>query len=536
MALEDTPIDATEITTWARAGRMFARGDFGGAVELIATDDAAPARPFPLRARKFLTRQGFDEAVQRAGADALQHASIHRLRDAAPDASAFRLTTFRQKLVCFALAVAAAFFAWHDWRALLVGVNALLTFYFLFAIGLRAALMTTALTMRPKPAPPALPDDALPTVTVLMPVFKEARGLAALADAIGGIDYPRDKLDLKLILEADDADTIAAARALPKSAGFSLVIVPSSTPKTKPKACNHALYLARGDLVVIYDAEDAPDPDQLRKAAAAFRVADEGLACVQARLNYYNRDENWLTRLFTLEYSLWFDSLLPAMERLRLPLPLGGTSNFFRTQTLIDVGGWDPYNVTEDADLGLRLARRGFRTEMIDSTTMEEANCRLDNWLRQRTRWMKGYVQTAFVHWRDPAQLIRVCGWRGLVSSQIFVAGTVVSALVNPLLWLAFFYWAATRDAEVARFFPSPLLEFNIFALLAGNAFFVYLAMAAPLRRGWPELSVAALLAPGYWLLASVAAYRALFQLIRRPFFWEKTEHGISAFARSGRP
>ncbi|MBY0423487.1 MAG: glycosyltransferase, partial [Parvularculaceae bacterium] len=333
-------------------------------------------------------------------------------------------------------------------------------------------------------------------------------------------------------LEAEDAETIAAAGRLGLASVWDLTIVPTAAPQTKPKACNYALAEARGELVVIYDAEDEPEPDQLRKAAAAFAASDPRLACVQARLAFYNARENWLTRLFALEYCLWFDTLLPGLQRLGLPIPLGGTSNIFRKDVLFAVGGWDPFNVTEDADLGLRLARRGWRTEVIDSTTFEEANCRLGNWIRQRSRWIKGYAQTWIVHSRNIGDFARVVGWKGLLTTQLFVGGTVVSAVAAPALRLVVILGAA--GAPIDRYLPEAMRAADVWALAAGNLVYAVLAVAAPFRRGWGGLAPAALLSPVYWLMTSAAGLKGLLQLATRPHFWEKTTHMISA-SRDGR-
>ncbi len=379
-------------------------------------------------------------------------------------------------------------------------------------------------------APVTLPMAALPAVTILVPLFREADALAGLAAALSRLDYPPEKLDIKLLFEERDGETIAEAHRLQLDRCFDFVIVPQGAPQTKPKACNYALPTARGDLLVIYDAEDEPEPAQLRLAAETFANASDDLACVQARLNFYNADENWLTRLFTLEYCLWFDHLLPALDRLGAPVPLGGTSNIFRTDALIEVGGWDPHNVTEDADLGLRLARRGYRTAVIDATTYEEANCRLPNWLRQRSRWMKGFMQTWLVHRRGGA----ASNWRAVLSIDLFVGGTVIAALVNPLLWVASAaQWTTGASAEV--FLPGPAGVIAAASLAAGNLALILLAAAAPLRRGLGRLSPYSLLMPIYWLMMSAAAYVALFQLVTRPHYWEKTEHGLSKGARERR-
>jgi cellulose synthase/poly-beta-1,6-N-acetylglucosamine synthase-like glycosyltransferase len=525
------------ITTYAETERMPWRRSTGCPEEELRSQEAHAndERGFPLRPAAYIPRRAFTQVLQERFANDLADAAANALARNAPEASAFRLLTIRQKAVLAVLVVAlASSFALAP-LATLVAINAVLTAYFLSAIFFRLYLTWVGFGAKPGPAAPPLREKDLPVITILLPAHNEASGLALLAQAMDAIDYPRDKLDIKLLLEGDDNETIAEARRLKLERTFDLVLIPPSEPRTKPKACNHGLYLARGDLIVIYDAEDAPEPDQLLKAAAAFAASDERLACVQAKLNFYDADESWLTRLFAIEYALWFDTLLTALEKLDIPIPLGGTSNFFRTRILREIGGWDPYNVTEDADLGLRLARHGYRTEILDSTTFEEANSELHNWVRQRSRWMKGYMQTWLVHMRKPSEFLRVAGWRALLATQLFVAGNFFSALVNPFLWFVFVFWLATRSEDVAAFFPGPLLALNLFALLFGNCFFVYVGVIAPLKRGWVELAPAALLAPIYWWITSIAAYKALWQLLTRPSFWEKTQHVLSRGAKRRR-
>lgn len=375
-----------------------------------------------------------------------------------------------------------------------------------------------------------LPDAALPRVTILAPLFREAHALPGLVQAIDRLDYPRSRIDVKLLLEACDDETLGEALRLGLDRRFDVLIVPPSHPQTKPKACNYGLACARGELIVIYDAEDEPERDQLRIAAEHFAAGDERLACVQAKLNFYNPDDNWLTRLFTLEYCLWFDHLLPALDRLGAPVPLGGTSNVFRTDILAEVGGWDPYNVTEDADLGLRLAERGFRTAVIDSTTLEEANCRTGNWMRQRSRWIKGFMQTWIVHRRRRWSR----DWRTILSVDLFVGGAAIAALLDlPLAAALVAEWASGVSMTAAL--PPALRSLNMAALVVGNLAFLGLAAYAPLRRGLGSISPVALLTPIYWLMMSVAAWRALLQLATRPSFWEKTDHGLSVEAKSRR-
>ncbi len=523
---------------YLRQGRAPWRAHRSGVNEELHREDrrAPSARVFPLRTTWRAAGGDFGDALRERFTDDLKHGATSSLLEADPRSSAFRVMTPGQSAIFAMIALAGATaFAVHP-LATLIAVNCLATAYFIGIIFFRLYLAAVALNLpaeRPGPAPVA--DHALPMVTILLPLFREANAFPALIESMSALDYPAAKLDIKILLEEGDDDTVREVRRRALDERFEIIIVPTTFPQTKPKACNYGLYCARGDLVVIYDAEDQPDADQLRKAAAAFATGGDDLACVQARLNYYNADENWLTRLFTLEYSLWFDSLLPALEHLKAPIPLGGTSNCFRTDTLVALGGWDPYNVTEDADLGLRLARRGYRTEIIDSTTFEEANCDVGNWIRQRSRWMKGYIQTWLVHMRAPFAHRRRAGWRGVAATHLFVAGNVFSALINPFLWGLFAYWLVTRSSDVAGLFPGPLLHLNLFAFLFGNFLFVYLAMLAPLKRGWPQLSGAALLMPVYWWLSSVAAYKALWQLMTRPSFWEKTDHGLSRDARARR-
>ncbi len=474
----------------------------------------------------------FAGALRRRFADELTEEAVNGLAERDPAHSARRVMTDAQTSTVGIIALVVAALGIAAPKAMVAILLSIIAMLFTVMIAVRLALTAIALTKRPAHPRAALTDDDLPTVTVLVPVFREAEALPGLIAALARLDYPPEKLDIKLLLEERDHATIAEARRLNRDGRCDLVIVPPSSPQTKPKACNYALATARGDLLVIYDAEDEPESAQLRIAAETFAAAGPELACVQARLNFYNADENWLTRLFTLEYCLWFDHLLPALDRLGAPVPLGGTSNIFRTDALIGAGGWDPYNVTEDADLGLRLARHGWKTAVIDATTFEEANCRLPNWLRQRSRWMKGFMQTWLVHRRGAPGAAE--GWRWLVTLDLFIGGTVIAALVNPLLWAASLIEWAT-GASAAGLLPAPAGAIAATVLAVGNLALIMLAAWAPLPRGLSRLSPAALLMPAYWLMMSCAAYVALWQLATRPHYWEKTEHGLSADADARR-
>lgn len=256
----------------------------------------------------------------------------------------------------------------------------------------------------------AIDQKDLPVYTILLPVYKEAEVMGTLIKSLKNFDYPEDKLDIILLLEAGDEETFEAAKRERPPANWRFLSLPDSLPKTKPKALNYGLHFARGDYLTIYDAEDIPDPDQLKKAVISFRTHPKDFICFQAALNYFNRNENFLTRMFTLEYSFWFDCFIPGLYKLGLPIPLGGTSNHFDVQKLKQIGGWDPFNVTEDADLGLRASMEGYKVGVIYSTTYEEANSKLGNWLRQRSRWVKGYMQTFLVHNRHPLKALRIIG------------------------------------------------------------------------------------------------------------------------------
>ncbi len=374
----------------------------------------------------------------------------------------------------------------------------------------------------------ALDDRELPVYTILVPLYKESEILPALVAGLSRMDYPLEKLDVKLLLEEDDTETIRVARASNLPAFFDITIVPHGQPKGKPKACNYGLLHARGEYVVIFDAEDIPEPDQLKKVLVAFRRSADHVVCVQAKLNYFNRNQNALTKWFTTEYSTWFDLFLPGLDAAGAPIPLGGTSNHFRLDALRKVGGWDPYNVTEDADLGLRIFKMGGATVVVDSTTFEEANSVVDNWIRQRSRWVKGYIQTYLVHMRNPLLLWRQLGPAGFLSFQLVIGGTFFGFLLNPLLWGLTGIWFITHWGVIQEIFPTPIYYMGSVSLYVGNFAFAYMNVAGCLRRRYYSLVKWALLSPVYWVLMSIAAWKGFLQLFYRPFYWEKTVHGLS--------
>jgi cellulose synthase/poly-beta-1,6-N-acetylglucosamine synthase-like glycosyltransferase len=421
--------------------------------------------------------------------------------------------------------------------ATLAALTALIALPFLCVTALRVVALRQALARpatRTRPGgqrAPRIPDRFLPVYTVLVPVFREANVLPGLIQSLRALDYPPAKLEIFLVLEAVDTETQAAVAKLALPGNFRSLVVPEGGPQTKPKALNYALQFARGDFVVVYDAEDRPQPGQLRRAWDVFRQSPPGLACLQAQLNIYNPRQSWFTRQFTIEYSALFDAILPALEKLRLPVPLGGTSNHFPRATLVDIGAWDPFNVTEDADLGVRIARLGYQTGVLASTTWEEAPPVFRVWLTQRTRWLKGWMQTYLVHTRQLRRLNSELGLRAAIGFHALMGGLIGSALVHPLFYLLLvFHWLSGNLLAPSETAAGAVMWTIAFINLAfGYAVSILVGVISVWRRRRPDLAVHALLMPIYWLLISFAAYRALYQLARDPYLWEKTEHGVGS-------
>jgi len=508
---------------------------------LIATAEPGPEAVLFARERwgnaiEFVVTSKFDIvwAVQTAFADALSHRAVYDLAERNPEMSAQQVFTPAQVIFGYVLLTFMMIGLALAPIATLVVVNVLMSLFYLgnFVFkgilvsvgGSRTADKDEAIAIVAR----NLTDDELPVFTVLVPMFREPAMLPVLARSLRQINYPLGKLDIKLVLEAEDHETIDVASKLGLEGVFEVIRVPPSHPQTKPKACNFALQFARGEFLVVYDAEDRPEPDQLRKVVATFRQSSPNTACLQCRLSYFNANENWLSRMFTLDYALWFDQMLPGLERLNVPIPLGGTSNHFKIDVLRELHAWDPFNVTEDADLGVRLTQKGYRVGVVDSTTFEEASCHAGNWIRQRSRWMKGYMQTFLVHTRRPLHLLRTIGPIGFLGFVFFIGGTVLSGLLNPVFWLLYAVWLIAATSGFDPVFPQVLLFLSLFNLLAGNGAFIFLHMLAPIRRGWLYLIPYSLTALGYWVMISIAAYKGLWQLLRNPFYWEKTQHGVS--------
>ncbi|WP_340108067.1 glycosyltransferase family 2 protein [Pikeienuella sp. HZG-20] len=401
-------------------------------------------------------------------------------------------------------------------------------------MALNGALWGAALLARPRAraltqAPRRLADlRRPPIVSLLVPLYREPETAPLLLQSLAALDYPPELLDIKLILESDDDVTLAALRALAPPANIDILIAPDGAPRTKPRALNFALDFTRGALIGVYDAEDRPAPDQITRIVAQFADTPADVACIQARLGYYNAHENWLTRCFEIEYSSWFDAMLPGLFRLDLPIPLGGTSLFIRRGALEAVGGWDSHNVTEDADLGMMLARAGLRTMLSDSLTDEEASSRPSAWIRQRSRWLKGYLSTWATHMRRPRALLADLGlWRFLGFNAVLLSAAL-GYLLLPWLWLISLagFWVDFRGMGVGLAFDMLTVATSVVLpiMLCAAAFGLW-------RRNRLGLVGWALTLPLYWGLGAAAAYLAVWELVWAPSRWRKTQHGVGRVA-----
>lgn len=401
------------------------------------------------------------------------------------------------------------------------------------AVKLVASLVTLR-ARRPSPLPPATEMARLPVISVMVPLYKEREIAAHLIKRLNRLTYPRELTDVLLVVEADDHLTHEALAAIDLPPWIRRIDVPAGTLRTKPRALNFALDFCRGSIIGIWDAEDAPDPDQLHKVVAAFARHGPQVACLQGVLDYYNARNNWLARCFTIEYATWFRLVLPGLARMGLVVPLGGTTLFMRRVALEQLGAWDAHNVTEDADLGLRLARHGFRTELIRTVTHEEANCAAIPWIKQRSRWLKGYGITWGVHMRRPRTLLRQLGWRRFAGVQLVYLGALSQFLLAPVLWsfwvLPFGLWHPLSDTAGA---PVMAGLASLFILCEAIGIGIGIKAASMTRHHTLRRFVPTMLL--YFPLGTLAAYKALWEMLSRPFYWDKTRHGLFQPTHRGR-
>lgn len=406
--------------------------------------------------------------------------------------------------------------------------------YILFAIALTSFLAIQTLRViagisalrKPPDTHNSVTPHRYPIVSILVPLYREKAIAAALLDRLGRLEYPLELLDVCLLLEDNDTLTKVALEAANIPRWMRQITVPKGTLRTKPRALNYGLKFTKGSIIGVYDAEDAPAPDQIRKIVYAFAARSEKVACLQGVLDFYNAEQNFISRQFTIEYATWFRMILPGLERLGLVLPLGGTTLFFRRHVLEALGGWDAHNVTEDADLGIRLARHGYRTELIPTVTLEEANCRSLPWVKQRSRWLKGYAMTYGTHMQNPRRLLRDLGFKKFWGVQVLFLGTLCQFALAPLMWS---FWG------MAIGLPHPLdpIMPPWGAWVIGTFFLgfevanITLAAMTLVRCGKRNLIRWAPLGLLYFPLATAAMYKALWEVFFHPFYWDKTEHGI---------
>lgn len=447
------------------------------------------------------------------------------LFDRFPDLSARLVANGWQGSILGGALVALLMALWLQPAGTWLALHIFFTTFFLACVGLRWAATISARQPRIDAlAPP--PAAELPVYSVLVALHREAEVVPELVAALERIEWPKSKLEIKLVCEADDRQTLDALRALDLPRNMAVVEVPVFGPRTKPKALAYALPLVSGEFVVLYDAEDHTHPQQLLGAWRKFQESPPEIACVQAALEISNGDAGFIARMFAFEYAALFRGMLPWLASKRMLVPLGGTSNHFRRAVLEEVGSWDPYNVTEDADLGMRLARFGYRTETIAFPTCESAPDAFATWLPQRTRWFKGWMQTWFVHMRDPMLLLRELGPGSFVVAQVLFAGMALSALAHPFLLATGLILAVDLAlAKPASTLRSALLAIDIVNITCGYLSFLLLGWQTLVLREKLGFWKIVLLTPVYWMMISLAAWRAVWQLWRTPHLWEKTPH-----------
>ncbi|MFA6183970.1 MAG: glycosyltransferase family 2 protein [Parcubacteria group bacterium] len=412
---------------------------------------------------------------------------------------------------------------------LVVFSGSIALFYFvlmLFKLWIVCKALTNDLTDFTREEIELIKDDELPMYTILIPLYREEQVIRQIMKAMTAINYPVNKLDIIITLEEYDYPTINAIKKAGLPSHFKTLILPNVQPKTKPKALNVAFLKTKGEFLVIYDAEIIPEADQLKKAYLAFQKFPE-IACFQTRLDHYNSHQNVITKLFNAEFSFYYDLFLPGLSQMGLPLSLSGHSTHFRKEAIGNIGAWDPYNVAEDCDLGIRLQRMGYKVGLLNSVSQEEATSDFKSWIMQRTRWMKGFIQTSIVHLRHPFRFKNeIGGWKNFIGFILTVPGTVLINILNLFYWTLLILWFITHSEIIKLFFPDTILYVSVVSFIIGNLIFTYLNLIGAYQRKRYELVKYSLLSPLYWVLLAIAGVRAFIQIIIKPHHWEKTTHG----------
>lgn len=428
--------------------------------------------------------------------------------------------------ILIALSMPCYFFPYATLSALLLWV----TFANISTMILRSTALIESFKKTPKEPEARISairnQGVLPKVSVMIPLLREDVVLRHLIAALQKSTYPKELLDIKLVIEGDDFATELALAQINLPEWIEVIPVPADDLKTKPRAMNYALEFCTGEIVGVYDAEDRPDPDQLMKIVEHLHFGPKDLACVQGYLDFYNSRQNWLARCFTIEYATWFRVLLRGAQRLGVPIPLGGTTVFFRRNILEKAGAWDAHNVTEDADLGMRLARFGYRTEMVATTTMEEANCHPKAWVKQRSRWLKGYAVTWATHMQNPVSLYKDLGFAGFWGFQVLFLGALTAYLATPVFWLL---WTGAFGLDLPIWSEISPIIWGLFftSMIGGQIIMLGVAFRAVRGKSRRHLMPYVLTLGLYWPLGALAAYKAIFEVFYKPFYWDKTSHGL---------
>ena len=515
-----------------RAGRLtigentekaiFAPG--GRLIQLMLKQEGPPGT----RSFAVTTPRRLAGMIRRQFGDAISQDASENLPRVRPCASAKFGASRAQGTFALLVLFAATFCFIAAPRAFAFALNSI--FWIIFSAGILLRFLASTSTSAAQETVFAVDSD-LPVYTILVPLYREAAVLPHLIRALERLDYPKAKLDLKLLLEIDDDESLSVLKRMRLPARYEIIVAPLGGPRTKPRALNVALRTAEGEFVAVYDAEDDPDPLQLKVAVAQFR-ASPAIDCLQGRLAIANPDESWLTRAFALEYAALFDLVNPGLAALGAPIALGGTTNHFRREALTAIGGWDAWNVTEDADLGLRLAREGRVVAALDSDTWEEAPITFRAWFRQRMRWQKGWLQTFVVHTRSPRALVRELGPMRAAAALTLIGGVAAGSLFGPILAVPLVRRLVGVDLSGATSLDV-LGEVFVYVLaICGLMAAIIPAFVAGRKRGYPKLGLTLLTFPAYYLLISAAAWAAVFDWLLRPHHWMKTEHGISKTRR----
>lgn len=355
----------------------------------------------------------------------------------------------------------------------------------------------------------------LPSYTILLPLYKEDKVIKKLIKSLVAIDYPTNLLEIKMLIEEDDYKSLNTLKLIDLPKHFEIIKIPTIGPRTKPKACNYGLKFAKGKYIVVFDAEDHPNPKQLKQVVAQYANSSPEVICIQAKLNYYNRHENQLTKLFSIEYSLLYDYILVGLEKLGMPIPLGGTSNHFITKKLKEIGGWDAFNVTEDADLGIRLYNHGYRCSLINSTTLEESPIHISSWLKQRSRWIKGHILTSMLHSK---QLYNKFNPKQILGLYFHLYLPNITYILLPI-------YLSIRLFTTEKPIFTYLLYINI---CLGIIIPTVCCILVIKRKQWKNMKLSILLFPFYYFLFPIASIKSCWEVLTKPFHWDKTNHRIT--------